>query len=154
MRGTNCAYNSTSKVDNRKNPATLLLWMTLIWKWRVYYSCYIVFLLNMMVKKYTDCSAGYGVHRGDIKTTVGTTAKGHHSIEEYSTQMIRYNTTLTLQTGRDHRDRKVTRSAPGRRRAAAAYGFMSGRFLLKHSSVLQPPAVEQKEDLLYTPDSI
>lgn len=55
----------------------------------------------MMVKKYTDSLAGYGVHRGHIKTTVGTTAKGHYSIEEYSTWMIRYNTTLTLQTGRD-----------------------------------------------------
>lgn len=40
------------------------------------------------------------VNRGHIKTTVGTTAKGH-STEEYSTRMIRYNTTLTLQTGRD-----------------------------------------------------
>lgn len=55
----------------------------------------------MMVKKYTDSLAGYGVHRGHIKTTVGTTAKGHYSIEEYSTRMIRYNTTLMLQTGRD-----------------------------------------------------
>lgn len=54
-----------------------------------------------MVEKYTDGSAGYGVHRRHIKTTVGTTAKGHYSIEEYSKQMSIYNTTLTLQTGRD-----------------------------------------------------
>lgn len=61
--------------------------------------------MNMIVKKYTDISAGYGVHTGHIKTTLGTTAKGHYSIEEYSTQVIRYNTTLkmgrdTIETGR------------------------------------------------------
>lgn len=50
-----------------------------------------------MVEKYTDGSAD----RRHIKTTVGTTAKGRYSIEEYSTQMSIYNTTLTLQTGRD-----------------------------------------------------
>lgn len=54
-----------------------------------------------MVEKYANSSAGYGVHRRHIKTTVGTTAKGHYSIEEYCTQMSIYNTTLTLQTGRD-----------------------------------------------------
>lgn len=54
-----------------------------------------------MVEKYTDSSAGCGVHRRHVKTTVGTTARGHNSIEEYSTQVSIYNTTLTLQTGRD-----------------------------------------------------
>ena len=57
--------------------------------------------MNVIVRNYTDSSAGYGVHKGHIKTRVGTTARGHYSIEEYSMQMIRYNTILTLQMRRD-----------------------------------------------------
>lgn len=105
-----------------------------------------------MVKKYTDSSREYGVHRGHIKTTVGTTAKGHYSIEGYSTQMIRYNTTLTLQTGRDTIE--TGRLPDLHLEDDELQQLMSGRFLLTHSSVLQPPTVKQKEDLLYVPDFI
>lgn len=52
----------------------------------------------MMVTN-TDSSEGYEYIQ-DIKTTVGTTSKGHYTIEEYRTRMIRY-TTLTLRKRRD-----------------------------------------------------
>lgn len=63
-------------------------------------------------------------HRRHIKTTVGTTLKGHYRIVQY--RIIQYidcdyiHTTLTLNRRRQDRDREVARSASGRQNCEAA----------------------------------